>query len=447
MKKIIFQNTGLLPAVIIPWAACVFLSCASASPSFNEPVRNIPSDFTGIVHAGGTRTQQEYDLLNYMGASWVLHTFYWSSIEREPDQWNFKYYDEIVDMAGQSGIKTLGVLAYDNWFIHDDEKQKYYIPPDKIPYFLEYIRKTAEHFCGRIGAWSIWNEPNFSFWKGTDKEFFELTRLAAEAIREVDSEVILLGGSFIRGIFGPPKKYIKGLFESGAMEKIDNIAFHPYELNPRRAARLYDKFKKIVNYWDYGDKIWLTEIGYPTGGGYPTKISEKKLGAYVIKTYTLMAAREAQKMLWYQLFDPVNRRSAHSESFFGLVRSTKDYTSKGAEAFKLCAAYVSGTRCYTGEDLGKKLPPSLAAYYFSGNNSNALILWNNSPGTIKIHAALPGTDHTRHDPHSGAASSVPANGEIKVGSTPIFITWQGGSTAPVLNKYYDYAIPKEAPVN
>jgi len=433
-NKVILKPLKLLLSAAIFPAVASFVSCASVSQSSSAQVRDIPTDYAGIVHAGSTRTQEEFELLDYMGVRWVLHTFYWDRIEREQGQWDFQYYDEIVDAVNGAGIKTLGILAYDSPYIHADNKRHYYIPPDKIDNFLEYARRTVEHFRGRVGAWCIWNEPNGHFWTGSNKEFFELARLTADAVREIDSEVILLGGAFNRGVFGLPKKFIQGMFSSGAMEKVDTVAFHPYELNPARSARLYDQFKKMADDYGYGDKIWITEVGYPSGGWYPTKVPEEKLYAHVIKTFTLLAVRGSQKLLWYQLFDPVKRRPSNSESFFGLLRSTEDYTSKGADAFRLCATFIPGTRLSTQELLRENLPASLTTYYFRGSETNTLVMWNNSPAAARVSAALPGTSHTRHDPQTGAAESIQANVEIRIDSMPIFITWQGGGGQPVVLK-------------
>ena len=205
--KIKIQYKVNLLLLVILHFTMVFFSCASAL-QFSSTERNIPSDYAGIVHAGGTRTPEEFNLLNYLGTRWILHTFYWSSIENEHGVWNFQNLDEIVDMANQAGIKILGVLAYGNQNIQTNKTSSRYIPSDDIPLFLEYVRRTAAHFRGRVDAWCIWNEPNTShFWKGTNAEFYELTRLTADAVREVDSEVILLGGAVNRGIFGLQKKF------------------------------------------------------------------------------------------------------------------------------------------------------------------------------------------------------------------------------------------------
>ena len=393
-------------------------SCASNTGVFTP--LEIPYDIAGLVHAGHTNSPEEYALIDRMGASWVLTTFYWSGIEPVQDQWNFEWYDRYVDTAKAAGKKVLGVMGYDVSWIHNDGKRHNYIPPDKLQYFLEYVRKTTAHFKGRVDAWCIWNEPNFHFWTGTRNEFFELNRLASDVLREEDPDVILLGGAFNRGIFGLPKAYITGLFESGAMEKADGVAFHPYELNPARTLKLYRSFEKIVSRYGFGDRIWATEVGYPTGGWYPTTIRERKMPEYTIKTFVKLAAEGAKTIFWYQLFDPENRTRLNSEDYFGLVRSRNDYTSKGAEAFRLCAVYLSGTvhRPFPREGL----PNSLKTYYFENpEGGGVLVLWK-SGLPIRIRALIPGGG-LKHDPVSGKMSDILPENIIRVGSLPVFITW------------------------
>ena len=417
--------------LIFPAVLLLFNSCASSRLVYPENTF-VPSDFSGIVHAGGTRTHKESAYLDYLGVSWILHTFYWSSIEPEQGEWNFLYYDALVDRNKAAGIKILGVLAYDNWWIHDDMSEHKYIPPQRLPDFLNYVRETVEHFRGRVDAWCIWNEPNFQFWTGTDDEFIELARQAAGAVREVDSEVILLGGAFNRNILGLPEKFIRGLFESGAMDKTDAIAFHPYELNPYRTALLYERFRNIVDEYGFGDKIWVTEIGYPTGGWYPTRVQEKRFPEYVIKTCVLLAAAGARKILWYQLFDPHSRSSGNSEDFFGLVRSSRNYVSKGAEAFRLCARFLSETNCYAIESGADGLPGSIRSFWFKGNGRGALVLWNDGLGQARIRLRLSGTNHALHDPVTGAENQIQPDTAVTVGRMPVFITWNESEDRPVM---------------
>jgi len=404
---------------------CYLLIGCSSAPS--GPVV-IPEDFAGIVHAGQTNTPQEYALLDRMGASWILTTFYWSRIEREEGKWNFENYDKYVDTAKAADKKIIGILAYDVSWIHKDGKSRSYIPPDKVHLYLNYVRQTAEHFKGRVDAWCIWNEPNFLFWKGSRDEFLSLARQAADALREIDSEVILLGGAFNRGIFGLPTAYIKGLFESGAMDKADAIAFHPYELNPNRTARLFLEFRAQTAKYGFEDRIWITETGYPTAGWYPTSVSEKNFPAYIVKTFVGLAINGAKKILWYQLFDPQDRSKKDSEDHFGLVRSKDDYTSKGAEAFRLCAVYFSGATYRPELPLRENLPNTLYSFYFEQpSRGRTLVLWKDGKAiSLMLQASENG--YTRHDIVTGNAEAISAQTPIVIGNIPVFITWQGGGT-------------------
>jgi len=397
-------------------------SCASVNTAIPSEGRRIVADFSGIVHAGETNTEEEFDYLKYMGVNWVLHTFYWDRIEPQQDNWNYENYDVMVNNAVNAGVKVLGVLAYDNWWIHPDQRMHNYIPPEWLPDFLNYVRRTVEHFKGRVDAWCVWNEPNVRrFWKGTVDEYTELTRQAADAIKETDSDVIVLGGAFNRNVTGLPKKMINKLFESGAMKNVDAAAFHPYEISANRAEKLYEQFKKMVNQYGY-DEIWVTEIGYPTGGWYPTKVSEVNFPLRIVKTFTLLAVSGAKRIFWYQMFDPPNPSKNNSEDFFGLVRAENNYISKGAEAFRLCVLNISNSICYayTQDDL----PASLRAFWYKRENGGALVLWKDGIGSTQVSLKLPGVDHLWHDIVTGSASIINSEITIKVGNEPVFITWR-----------------------
>ena len=416
---------------LLPIFAAVLISACVSGVSVNDPLE-IPADIAGLVHAGETGTPEEYALLDKLGANWLVATFYWGRIEPAENQLNFDSYDKYVDTAKAAEKKVFGVLGYDVPWIHEDNKRRNYIPPGKIDFFLNYVRQTAVHFRGRVDAWCIWNEPNFHFWKGNKQEFFEITRRAADVLREADPDAVILGGAFNRGVFGLPKAYIRGLFESGAMEKADAVAFHPYELNPARTVKLYGNFRTLVAPYGFADRIWITEAGYPTGGLYPTKVPEKRFPEYVVKTFVNLAAEGVPKIFWYELFDSLNRKKSNSEDFFGLVRSREDYTSKGAEAFRLCSTYLAGTVYRPDLPRRENIPRSVKAFYFEkpGGAGGTLVFWKDGSRT-QIKLQISGGDNngsvrlTVHDPVSGKAAGTDGT-VLKAGSVPVFVTWEGG---------------------
>jgi hypothetical protein len=418
------------------YLACffVFLSCASTPLPPSDPVK-IPGDFFGMVHAGHTETPEEYALLDEMGVNWILTTFYWHSVEQEKGKIDFSRYDSYVDNARKAGKKIIAVLAYDVPWLYPDGKERRYIAPENIPLFLNFVEKTVNHFRGRVEAWEIWNEPNFMFWKGSDKEFFELARLTALKIRETDPHVTILGGVFWR----VPVNFIRNMFRAGALENVDGLAFHPYAVNPGSVVKLYDKFTSVLSEFNYPGTVWVTETGYPTGGWYPIAVREDELPSCVVKTITGIAARGARMLSWYQLFDPYNSgespRPYNSEDYFGLVYP--DYSrKKGFYAYSLCAKFLAG-REYRADLIEKNnIPKTVISFYFAGEEgNNTLVLWNDKKSTEKIHVSL-GDTGLLYDVSTGESTAVSAETELDIGFIPVILNWNNQEPYGILKISY-----------
>jgi hypothetical protein len=400
-----------------------FLSCRSTPPPPSLPV-TIPDDFFGMVHAGNTETPEEYALLDEMGVEWILYTFYWHRMEPEKNKWTFDHYDSYVDKGKAAGKKIIAVLAYDASWLYSDGERKRYVSPENLPHFLTFVEETVKHFRGRVDAWEIWNEPNFMFWNGSNEEFFALSKQAALTIKKNDPDAEILGGAFWR----VPKSFIRGMFKTGALDNVSGLAFHPYAINPRGSVLLYDKLKEVLEEEAFTKPVWITEVGYPTAGWYPTSVSEDEFPAYIVKTIAGLASRGARTLLWYQMFDPYNKdqtpkaNANDSEKHFGLVYP--DYTrKKGAHAYSLCARYIAGME-YRPDLIDKdNIPDSIISFYFTGKEkNNTLLLWNDkkTPKKIKISLA---NSALLHDVSTGENVSLANESELEIGPMPVIITW------------------------
>ena len=403
----------------------VLFSCSS-TPLPNTEFLDIPEDLIGIVHAGRTNTREEYIFLDTLGAKWILRTFYWRAIEKEKGNFDFSVYDEYVDAAKREGKKIIAVLGYETPWLFPKEKQRRYISPENMPLFLRYIEETVRHFKGRIDVWQIWNEPNLFFWKGPDKDFFELTIQAAQIIRKTDPDAYILGGVFWR----TPEQFIKKMYESGAMKDLDALSFHPYAANPSGTMKLYDNLLKIFAEIGYSGPLWITETGYPTGGWYLSRVSLEKYPSYIVKTLAGTAARGARTVFWYQLFDyrnngELSRFFNSSEDFFGLAYP--DYQRKdGAFAFGLCASYLPGSRFISDYAVRENIPKEIVSLCFLEgiSGTNTLILWNDRSCCQKITLQLSDPAFI-HDISTNNKSPLQKETVLKIGQNPVFITWQG----------------------
>ncbi|MDR0623392.1 MAG: beta-galactosidase [Treponema sp.] len=447
------------PFVVALCLPLMFLSCPDPSGGPEEVRIAVPRDFMGMVHAGSRSVDEpsdkdaEYASLNELGVQWMLTDFSWSTIQPSKDTWNWTRFDAYVENGKSNGKKILALLDYDvNWLhdgTHSDDPYNNmdgnsenntpapYISPAEIPLFCEYVKKTVGRYQDRVDAWCVWNEPNLSdrFWAGTKEEFFELTKQAAAAIREVDPDAFIIGGAF-NTLAGD--EWVRGIFESGAMERIDAVAYHPYMPDAGSSAYVYERFKKTVAPYGFDGKVWVTEAGYPTRGSYGTEVSDKEMPETLVKTISLLAAGGANRVFWYHFLDPKpeNQDEDDSEDWFGLLNY--DFSRKnGADAaYTLCGAHIPG-KTYRSSLPGRSgIPDYITARYFEGDEGNTLIIWNERPSkTVQLKVRLPGRAQKSCDVATGESS--PADEETLIRFAPdngkglYFFTWESaGLTSP-----------------
>ena len=403
--------------------ALLFLSCPEDEETKIPPDVNIPADIMGMAHVGyyyNTFTREnEYALTNEMGIVWMLRDFSWSTIESSKGNWNLSAYDTYVADAEQYGKKILAILDYDVSWIHNDtcghpsgQFRRVVAGDAEVAAFCEYVRQTVSHYKDSVGAWCIWNEPNLGdrFWSGTPQEFFTLTKTAADAIREADPNAVILGGAF--NTLANNDTWTKGIFESGAMEKIDYIAYHPYMPDAVTTGKVYTQFRDYAAKYGFADKIWITEVGYPLDmgpGGYGTKVKEVDMPETTVKTLAILAAEGARKIIWYEMFDHGAAGDPDdSEDWFGLVDRDTLIKKGGGQAYEICAHNIPDRTLRHSKLKLSGLPDYITAYYFEGaNGKHSLVIWTNRQSRSQnIQVTLPGTAQKVWDVAAGTSSPI-----------------------------------------
>ena len=426
----------------------------NGEPDIEEISVLIPSDFAGMCHAGYSgNLDREFEMLGEMGVVWVHWDFSWSSIQPDNEnQWNYDNFDARVQRSNAEGKKIMGMLLYDVNWVHDkfEFPRERRIREEELPYFVNYAVETVKRYNGKPGsqgyvdAWLIWNEPDLypRFWTGTKEEFYALTKAAAEAIRELDENegttTALIGGVFTAIA---SNEWITGLFESGAMDQVDGIGYHPYSPGPIGSLSFFNHFKQMVEPYGFADKIWVNEMGYPTysekgqipAGRYGTDQYEGDMPEVVTKTFALLAAAGAKNLTWYHLFDSrAERRENDSEDWFGLVwrKSADEWLIKGGYwGYALCANNIPG-KTYKKMNFPGNLPEDLSSYYFEGDGRRTLIVWNDSPlAAIDVTITLNGRNHKLWNVETGKSSNINAVSTHTLyptytyQKTLIFLTW------------------------
>jgi hypothetical protein len=462
----------LLPALAILLVSCP-ADTAGAAKGRIPADAVLPADLMGLVHAGTDSVDQnkiadEYNWLDTLHVTWTLKDFSWGSIQsadkkdEPPENWNWSGFDALVHNGNEHNKKILALLDYDVAWLHGaktgEETVKDNTPlgagvkvdkysdghlegivagEDEIARFCAYVTATVSRYKDKVGAWCIWNEPNLypRFWTGTPEQFYTLTKAAANAIRQADPGALIVGGALNSTA---TDEWVRGFFTSDAMKNVDVIAYHPYAPNANGSAALYRHFRDITADYGFDNKIWVTEVGYPTEGtAYATKVDEARMPQMVTKTIVQLAAEGAQKIFWYHIADPETAKldKTDPEDWFGLLKTDDNgvHAKKGgADAYALCAQYLSGkTWRYQGLP-GLSLSEDVYAYYFEGTGTDkgrCLVVWNDK--TYKsAEITLPLPDNSKiHDLANGGAQSITTNSYTlepsTTGSTKdvLFFTW------------------------
>lgn len=359
-------------------------SCTTLEPEAIGPVR-IETPL-GLCHAGQTKTDREYQLLDDLGCEWLRVDYHWNTIEKTQGKFTFQTTDQFTQAALQHNKKILAVLCYDADWMHNNKKKQPYVSPEYYDAFIRYVTETVTRYKDQVSAFEIWNEPNlhFRFWGGTNEEFFELFKRTVNAIKSLDSTIIVTTPGICRG----SDKYLQKMFEAGAMEQVDVISFHPYAITFPGYLNQIENMQEKAQHFGFKGDFWISEMGYPTGGRYPTRVSEDNLPAKTVKTLIYGLAKNIRVITWYHLFDEEKRKKSDSEDFFGLVVRDKDYSyKKGAYAFRAIARNISHSSLMNHEV--KCNINGLQYYNFRQDNGNCLLVLWSEYGRRKINLSVP----------------------------------------------------------
>lgn len=114
---------------------------------------------------------------------------------------NFLYVDQIYDFMLDHGVRPFVELSFmPEAFASSANRIFAYkgnaSPPRNWQDWHEMIQAFTEHCVHRYGVqevrgwkFEVWNEPNISFWAGSQEQYFELYRQAVLAMKKVDAQI------------------------------------------------------------------------------------------------------------------------------------------------------------------------------------------------------------------------------------------------------------------
>jgi hypothetical protein len=287
-----------------------------------------PRSFYGVFPA----TDPSSTEIARMGAGKVgtmRINFVWGAVQAGPNAgYDWSHYDSIIGAAAQQGIRVLPtVYSSPSWVARKTNH-----PPTgrfRAP-FAAFVQAAAARYGSNgifwsqhpeiprqpVTDWQLWNEvnsPSFWFRKPSAKKYVSLLRVFNRGVKSGDpSATIVLAGLFrtprIRnGI--PLDHYLPGIYRAKGKKFFDAVAVHPYATTPKDAVgAIRDTRKIMARFRDKEAALWVTEIGWATGGNAtPLTVSPQRQASYLRQTYNRLAANRGRLkiagVIWYSWRD------------------------------------------------------------------------------------------------------------------------------------------------
>jgi Beta-galactosidase len=243
----------------------------------------------------------------------------WLDLEPKKDEWHFEKLDRYVALAERHGVKVLLTLGQTpQWASARSNEAGPYgkgcaAEPGNITDWENYVRVLVTRYKGRIEAYELWNEPDFSqipprgFYSGTPEKMVELARVAYRVIKRIDPRAIVASPAVVAEI-----ERLEPYFRAGGHHYADVLAAHFYVLPPERLLPSIQKFKSLMaKYGLQAKELWNTESGFlidnpeqivkpsMTSGVFSKVLSRKEAAANIAQFLILSKANGISRTYWY----------------------------------------------------------------------------------------------------------------------------------------------------
>ena len=258
------------------------------------------------------------------GFGWIKQQVRWSDVEPKKGSPDWSQLDLIVDGASKRGLKILfSVVTAPAWSRADGHVDG---PPDDPKAFASFLTTLASRYLGKVHAYEIWNEQNFSREWGGGKinagQYVELLALAHGALKAVDPNVVVIAGALTPtgyndvNIAVDDVLYLQQMYayKDGLLKSVcDAIGAHaggfnnPPDDGPTKKSVPSTTFKGHPSFYfrrieglreimvlsgDSEKGMWLTEFGWSTmnkakGYEYGADNSEADQARYLVRAYQI----------------------------------------------------------------------------------------------------------------------------------------------------------------
>jgi Glycosyl hydrolase catalytic core len=223
-----------------------------------------------------------------LGVEILRQTFDWSTLEPSRGRFSLATTDRFVLAAARHGIAVLPILFNaPRWATGKTRPAgSNVVDPPRAPASMARFARAMIDRYGPTGSlwrhnprvaklpirdWQVWNEPNLpQYWANNPdaRGYAKLLRVVSRAIHASDRGARVLSAGLSESKLGVPfATYVRALYAARARGSFDIFALHPYSSSARGVLAAVEGTRALMRqYGDAHKPIWITEMGWASGG-------------------------------------------------------------------------------------------------------------------------------------------------------------------------------------
>lgn len=309
---------------------------------------------------------------------WQLN---WQDIEPTPDGWTWDETDATLRPMLDAGLEVELILTLPPaWAVEPGgsvPRDLYLAWDDPANRWGRFAYQATSHLAALgVRTFEVWNEPdNPDYWQGTAADYYQLLRVAYQAIKAADPGArVSMGGM----AYWYAPTFWESVLQAAAQDPeaaahdhfFDLVAFHWYS----RSELLYERVawaRATLDRYGLAKPVWVNEVNAPLygvdygpPGPQPGYASQAEQAAFILQAHANALAAGAERVFLFRMNDEQMGLP------FGLLRND----ARRREAF--VAYHVMAAYLGDADPVERRVEGGVVYARFQRGEETVTVLWN-----------------------------------------------------------------------